>query len=498
MQFAATASEEAKKINRETGIQLKEDQAYWEQYGIFTGEDLAIMMLTESYSDLYKSLHGVRPRKVFDSVEAVQKAIADLDRYAKTMIEWERLEAEQQAAYELERSELEALMPGYFDFEEFPKMSGMGRRMESGIKKGYSLTEALGISKPVKKIGAAELRQLIIQESRLIREQDEDGPELEIDVELADEAIDTVVKHMPDPKEGPGKMKDFLNGPGSDYRVRAVIAAGREDGSVDDEAASPAETSKKIGDLSPTQLDIDLTKSIAFPLSRFKALKKMISGGTQRIGPPGNDTIVTNGGIIVDGHHRWSGLFSVAGPDGQIAAFDLGLPEKDAASTLAAAQAGIAATLDGGEDVPSAKVKPGTNILGKSKGDIADMIRDFIGKSTDAGVILTDEFAQMAIDDEAVSSHFDIAAGSSVEDAKEAIIDKVAGNLAAMNQPAPGSPDRTDMPQLDKAKGGVEAVVDSLSQGKVNYKDPVAQEAAVSDKDLVMERWQKLAGLLNG
>jgi len=24
------------------------------------------------------------------------------------------------------------------------------------------------------------------------------------------------------------------------------------------------------------------------------------------------------------------------------------------------------------------------------------------------------------------------------------------------------------------------------------------QEAAVSDKDLVMERWQKLAGLLNG
>jgi len=343
-----------------------------------------------------------------------------------------------------------------------------------------------------RRIGARELRRIILKEVSSIREQ------LDIDVELDDEVIDLVVKNMPDPSQGPGKMKDFLNGPGSDSRVREVIAAGREDGSIDDEAAAPQETSKRIGDLAPTQLDIDLTKSIAFPLSRFDSLKKMISGGTQRIGPPGNDTIVINGGIIVDGHHRWSGLFSVAGPDGQIAAFDLGLPEKDAASTLAAAQAGIAATLDGGEPVPSAKVKPGTNILGKSQEDIANMIRSFVGKKSQAGEILSDEFAQMAIDDDAVASHFDIDRDSTAEDAKEAIIEKVASNLAAMSQPAEGSPDRTDMPQLDKAKGGVEAVVGALSQGEVNYKQPIAQESKESNSDLVLERWQKLAGLISG
>ena len=47
------------------------------------------------------------------------------------MIERERLEAEQQVAYELERRELEELMPGEFDYEELPMRSGMKRRMET-------------------------------------------------------------------------------------------------------------------------------------------------------------------------------------------------------------------------------------------------------------------------------------------------------------------------------------------------------------------------------
>ena len=53
LQFAATASEEAQKINDQTGtnrygMSLITDQDFWEKQGIITGEDLAISLLNQS------------------------------------------------------------------------------------------------------------------------------------------------------------------------------------------------------------------------------------------------------------------------------------------------------------------------------------------------------------------------------------------------------------------------------------------------------------------
>jgi hypothetical protein len=77
---------------------------------------------------------------------------------------------------------------------------------------------------------------------------------------------------------GPSDTVKFLNGPGADPRVRALIKAGTSDGAPDDEAASVSEGSATIGELVPTQIEIELTKSIAYPLAKFEAMKKMISG----------------------------------------------------------------------------------------------------------------------------------------------------------------------------------------------------------------------------
>ena len=131
MQFAPTAQEEAEKINAQTGAGYVTNQEFWEKQGIFTGEDLAISVVNQTYSDLYKELHGFRPRhKSFETVEEAQKAINALDDAYNTMIEMEKIDAKVQAAYEAERAELEDLMPGQFDFEQYPMQSGMGRRME--------------------------------------------------------------------------------------------------------------------------------------------------------------------------------------------------------------------------------------------------------------------------------------------------------------------------------------------------------------------------------
>lgn len=368
------------------------------------------------------------------------------------------------------------------------------------------------------------------------------------------EADDKPAEDMPkglDVSSGPSAVVKWLDGPGADPRVRALLNSGRVDGDPKDEAASVSETGATIGKLIPTQVEIELTKSIGYPLAKFDSLKKMISGGVQRIGPEGNDTIVISGNLIVDGHHRWSSLFSVTGPEGQIAAINIALPETDAASVLAIVQSAIASTLTGGESIPKAKAG-GMNILGKGKEAIAELIRSaYESGSGEAGPILTDEFVMQCMKDKAVKKHFGIpdqlasVAGSfgsmksaetkaesrrltldsiveargnrataALQKCREIIINKVASNLSQMKQPADGAPPRVDMPQLDKAKGGAEAVINNLETGRVNYKTPFKirgkeitpgepSKEKVADSymrpgDIVVERWQRLAGIIKG
>lgn len=311
-----------------------------------------------------------------------------------------------------------------------------------------------------------------------------------------------------DVAKGPTATVAWLNGPGTDPRVRALLNSGRKDGSPDDEAANISERGATLGELIPTQVEIELTKSIAFPLAKFDAMKKMISGGVQRVGPPDNDTIVISGNLIVDGHHRWSSLFSVAGPDAQIAAIDVKLPEKDAASVLSIVQTAIAATMTGGEPVPKAKAG-GMNILGKGKDELSKLITSAVGQSGEVGEILSDDYVEKCLADQDVMKHFGIKEGSDVAAARSAIVEKVSDNLSKMNQPAEGSPARVDMPQLDKAQGGAKAALAKLQKGKVNYKTPfdvikgkekdeTTEESVSRSDNIIIERWQKLAGVIKG
>lgn len=316
----------------------------------------------------------------------------------------------------------------------------------------------------------------------------------------------STVENELDISTGPSAVLKFLNGPGADPRVRSVLALGNRDGEDSDDAATPSVTSKRIGDLVPTQVEIELTKSIGYPLAKYDSMKKMISGGVQKIGPKGNDHIVVNGNLIVDGHHRWSSLFSMAGPDGEIAAIDLGLPVDDAASVLAATQVAIASTLKSGEKVPEAKAG-GMNILGKGKDAIKSLIEGAVGGKGEAGSLLTDDYVQKCIDDASVSEYFEIPEDADVESARAAIIEKVSDNLSQMNQPASGAPPRVDMPQMDKAGGGQRGVVNAFAKGKVNFNPPFAPESGETKKEsrargnndqVVLERWQKLAGIIKG
>ena len=132
-EFAPTAQEEAEKINAQTGIGLVTEPEFWAKQGIYTGEELALSILHQEYSDTYKALHGIRPRfKSFDTVDQVQDALDDLDREYEAMEAQAKLDAAVEADFQAEREELASLqVPGLdLDFEKKPMRSGMGRRME--------------------------------------------------------------------------------------------------------------------------------------------------------------------------------------------------------------------------------------------------------------------------------------------------------------------------------------------------------------------------------
>jgi|GEM_PF-1719363 hypothetical protein len=160
LEFASTAQEEAEKINAQTGIGLVTDQAFWEKQGVVTGEDLAFSILSQTYSDAYKSLHGIRPRWAeFKTVQEIEDALDELDQQAAAMAEDEAEWAKREAEWEKERQELEDLSrPGLdLEYEKVPQQSGMGRRMEG---------------RAPMKITKRHLRRIIKEEkSKLLNEQ---------------------------------------------------------------------------------------------------------------------------------------------------------------------------------------------------------------------------------------------------------------------------------------------------------------------------------------
>jgi hypothetical protein len=131
-EFASTAEEEAKKINAQTGSGYVTDQAFWEKQGVVTGEDLALSVLDQTYSDFYKDVHGFRPRHApFETVDEYTIEINKLDDYYASIAAEEQIDVERQKRIEQERQELASMMPGEFDFEQLPMASGMGRRVEN-------------------------------------------------------------------------------------------------------------------------------------------------------------------------------------------------------------------------------------------------------------------------------------------------------------------------------------------------------------------------------
>ena len=296
-------------------------------------------------------------------------------------------------------------------------------------------------------------------------------------------------------KHGVVKIVDFLNSPaGQDPKVRQALRLGDKDTAPGDEVMSVKPATPAVGAMVPTQNEISLMKSIGFPLSKVDSVNNVVTGDiTGR-----KKRIVTSGNLVIDGHHRWSSMWAVAGKGVKINATDISLPGTTADQKLAGAQLAIAATMkpDSGK-VPSASAKdvddegkplPSDNILGKGSKEIAQMIIDRRGQQGDpkAGILLADEYLRDIVNSPVAQKVWGLKPDMGPEETMKRIVKVVANNLSQL--PEPQGPERDYMPQFDggdthKGQVSLGDVGDTMKQGKTNYKSLYESE---------LSRWKQI------
>ena len=251
---------------------------------------------------------------------------------------------------------------------------------------------------------------------------------------------------------GPAAMRAYLDGPeGSSKEARALLQkqAADSDGDAADDKITIGKGSGAAMGFMPTQNEIDVDKSLKFPLTDASSAESCLKGGNVSIA---GKSIVTGGGgkFIIDGHHRWSQLYCI-NPDASITAIDIDI--SNPMDGLKATQLGIAGDIG---KVPTATVQ-GENLLKIGEKELKNYVIETITPE------VLEVFKKAGKGDNA-----------------EAISEYIWKNVQQMqqnNQPVSGAPERGIMPQTDDAE---------------NWTGDAPKVDAIKE----IKRLQKLAGII--
>lgn len=279
------------------------------------------------------------------------------------------------------------------------------------------------------------------------------------------------------------KYEDFVKKLGanaSDPKVKALIDSGLKDGKPSDDKFTFSDKDLAVKDLVPTQNEVDIDKSLAFPMKKdpSKFIDYNKGDGPFTLGSP----IVTyKGKYVIDGHHRWSQLYA-CNADATIKAVDIDIAsDLDPIDVLKAVQASIAVATGG---VPTQSVQ-GTNLL-KVDADSLDKWIDGV----------SDDFFSKVKADKTVVDKMKSATKSDSDNIKDLVKDYVGRNVKVMqasSQPVSGAPKRDFMPQTDDVDWEK-----ALKSGEIDVAAPHANESSNKRDDVMLERWSKIAGILRG
>jgi hypothetical protein len=237
-----------------------------------------------------------------------------------------------------------------------------------------------------------------------------------------------------------------------DPKVQAFLNAGTGDGDQNDDKFTATAKAIPVKNLRPTQNEIDVNGSLKWPLTKPDSLKNCLQKGAVTIKAP---VVTYNGEFIIDGHHRWSQLYSM-NKDGVINCIDLSGPKLKPIDVLKVVQLAIAAEIG---KVPVATVQ-GQNLLKLNGNAVAKFVIDTITEDC-------------------------VKVFNNLKGAALGKLDKnnIAGKVIVPNvmemqktsQPVAGAPKRNVMPQTDDATNAMQ----NLAKGVINFNEPFTSEQII-------------------
>ena len=262
----------------------------------------------------------------------------------------------------------------------------------------------------------------------------------------------------------------------SDEEKKKIFMAGLTDDDPADEVVSIKGGSASAASLIPTQSEIGSSQSLDDQIKdKFGNLDIGINGGTVK-SKDGDFPVLTFGNYILDGHHRWSQVYAT-NPDSVIKIAKISAP---GIKTPEAALGMVHALLFALYGKSPTKPFQGANLFSMSADDIKKYVKENI----------VDSALKKLADAKLIPS----------ADDKDAAAEMYAKNLEKLKA-QPGQFSRTLMPQPGDAGApdGLTTVPDAAAAGKVNFMNPKATDVKDSynrSGAVIIERWQKLAGLI--
>jgi len=322
------------------------------------------------------------------------------------------------------------------------------------MKRAKSLSETLGLSR---RVGSSNLRQVILEEIRAVIA--EDASPKDVDNE-----------RFPLPLSQVAADKD---------KAMAIVGAGKDDvdGGKADDVIGVGGASYSVSELKPSQSSMNIEKALSMALGMIRDDK---AGGDL-------GAFISSDKHIMDGHHRWVAT-AMVDPAAKIGGYGVEFPADKLIPVLNALTVGKFGVTSG---------KPATGGFDQfAEGPIRAQLEKYLS----AGAYQMDP-AQ-------VQAAIEKFSGEVGDAAVDAAVDKFVENLGAVAFDLPGgAPSREDMPVIDEPN--VPTAVAALSAGEVDVNEPYGWEAGpekepakktesqLSNDDVILERWRKMAGLLN-
>ena len=288
--------------------------------------------------------------------------------------------------------------------------------------------------------------------------------------ESAEEKVKTLITKV----SNYGEFVKQLGSLAGDPKVQAFIKAGKEDGSDPDDKFSAVAKAISVKDLRPTQNEIDVKGSLFWPLTKVDSMKKCMSSGPITIKAP---VVTYNGKWIIDGHHRWSQLYSM-NQDGQINCLDLVGPKMNPIDVLKIVQMAIAADLG---KVPVASVK-GQNLLKMPPPNVKKYVEEVLLK--DCAEIMLQAYASKKTEEPVQEGNADKSQNAKVAN----IVGKNVISMQKTGIPTSGAPKRDVMPQTDDATNAIPMI----GKGQINYNEPYSiQEVRKTIRKVIKQELSK-------